>query len=111
MPPEAIEVAQGEVEIGWWLVPPAWGRGLATEGARALRDEGFRRVGLERIVGRFQPANAASGRIMEKIGMRFERDAVGRHGEAVRIYSLERAEWVGRPDAGRASREERRRRL
>ena len=94
VPVEAVEVPDGEVEIGWWLEPAAWGRGLATEGARALRDEAFERVGLERIIGRFQPANAASGRIMEKLAMHFERDAVGRHGETVRIYALERADWL-----------------
>ena len=90
---EAIEVPPGEVEIGWWLAPPAWGRGLATEGALALRDEAFERIGLDRIIGRYQSENVASGRIMEKIGMTFERDAVGRHGEIVRIYGLDSARW------------------
>jgi RimJ/RimL family protein N-acetyltransferase len=93
VPREAVEVDPGEVEIGWWLRPEAWGRGLATEGALALRDEGFERVGLDRLIARFRPENRASGRIMEKIGMRFERDAVGRDGEDVRIYALERPEW------------------
>ena len=98
--PEAIEVSPGEVEIGWVLDRPAWGRGFATEGAIAVRDEGFERVGLERVIGRFQPANAASGRIMEKLGMRFERDATGRHGESVSIYALSRAEWHERRRVG-----------
>ncbi|MDQ3874007.1 MAG: GNAT family N-acetyltransferase [Actinomycetota bacterium] len=95
--PEAIEVSPGEVEIGWWLTRSAWGRGFATEGAIALRDEGFERVGLDRVIGRFQPENAASGRIMEKLGMRFERDAIGRHGGPIRIYALSRAGWLERP--------------
>ena len=98
--PEAIEVPPGEVEIGWWLERSAWGRGFATEGAIAARDEGFERVGLERVIGRFQPENAASGRIMEKLGMRFERDATGRHGESIRIYALSRAEWHERRRVG-----------
>ncbi len=34
-----------EYEIGWWLDPSAWGRGLAREGAAAVRDEAFERVG------------------------------------------------------------------
>ena len=93
VPPEATEVPPGEVEIGWWLTPAVWGRGLATEGALALRDEAFERVGLERIIGRYQPENVASGRIMEKIGMVFERDAIGRHGETVRIYALTDSGW------------------
>jgi RimJ/RimL family protein N-acetyltransferase len=90
--PGAIEVV-GEIEIGWWLVPAMWGRGVATEAAVPVRDEAFERLGLERIVGRYRPANVASGRIMEKLGMRFERSAVGRHGDAVNIYALDRGGW------------------
>ena len=87
-------IGADEVEIGWWLDRAAWGHGFATEGALAIRDEGFERVGLERIIGRFQPANVASGRIMEKLGMRYERDTIGRHDEALSIYGLDRSEWL-----------------
>jgi RimJ/RimL family protein N-acetyltransferase len=78
------------VEIGWWVVPPAWGRGYASEGAAAVRDEAFQRVGLQRIVARLHPANVASARVAEKIGMRFECEATGRFAERLHIYSLER---------------------
>lgn len=91
--PEATEVTGDEVEIGWWLRPELWGRGLATEGAVALRDEAFATVGLERIIGRHKPDNVASGCIMEKLGMTFERDALGRHGDVVRICTLTREAW------------------
>jgi RimJ/RimL family protein N-acetyltransferase len=76
--PEAIELRPDEVEIGWWFSPWVWGRGLATEGATALRDEAFGRLALDRLVSRCRPANVASLRIMERIGMRFDRDARGR---------------------------------
>ncbi len=92
--PGVVGVEPDEVEIGWWLARSAWGRGFATEGALAIRDEGFERVGLERIIGRFQPANIASGRIMEKLGMQYERDTIGRHAEALSIYVLDRSTWV-----------------
>lgn len=91
--PEATEITTDEVEIGWWLSPDLWGRGLATEGALALRDEAFGRVGLERIIGRYHPENVASGRIMQRLGMSHERDATGRHGDLVRIYALAREAW------------------
>ncbi len=91
--PEATEVTGDEVEIGWWLRPQLWGQGFATEGAVALRDEAFGRAGLERIIGRHKPENVASGRIMRTLGMTFERDAVGRHGDVVRICALERPAW------------------
>lgn len=94
--PEATEVTGDEVEIGWWLRPGMWGRGIATEAAVALRDEGFERAGLDRIIGRYQPDNVASGRIMARLGMTVERDAVGRHGETIRIYALEREQWLRR---------------
>jgi RimJ/RimL family protein N-acetyltransferase len=82
--PEATEIDdKAEVEIGWWISPSVWHQGYATEGALALRDETFERVGLDCIIGRHRPANVASGRIMERLGMTFERDAVGRYGEVV----------------------------
>jgi RimJ/RimL family protein N-acetyltransferase len=97
VPKDAVDCSPDEVEIGWWLLPEAWGRGLATEGAVAVRDEAFERVGLDRIVGRYDPRNHASGRIMEKLGMQHERDSVTRYGVPVRIYVLEREAWAARP--------------
>lgn len=69
-----------EPEIGWWLACPYWGRGLATEAARiALRDV-FGRSALDRIISIARPANTASIRIMEKLGLKlecqFEKDGV-----------------------------------
>jgi RimJ/RimL family protein N-acetyltransferase len=87
--PDVVELQSSEVEIGWLLLPFAWGRGYATEAAGALLGEGFERLELDRIVARYQPANTASARIMEKIGMQFERNTVDRHGNSIRIYSSE----------------------
>jgi RimJ/RimL family protein N-acetyltransferase len=95
VPAEAIEVDPIEVEIGWRFAPSVAGRGLATEAATALREEGFGRVGLDRLVGRCQSANLGPVRVMEKIGMRLERAGQGRHGERVDIYRLDRGRWLG----------------
>jgi RimJ/RimL family protein N-acetyltransferase len=57
------------VEIGWRLGAEYWGRGYATEGARAVLEYGFDVLGLEEIVSMTVPANARSRRVMEKIGM------------------------------------------
>jgi len=92
--PGTAQIAPDEIEIGWWIVRSAWGRGYASEGAARLRDEGFERVGLERMIVRVQPANAASRRVSEKIGMRFERETTGRSGEPISICALERKRWV-----------------
>jgi RimJ/RimL family protein N-acetyltransferase len=59
------------VEIGWRLARPLWGRGYATEGARAALAFGFEKVGLAEIVSFAVTANLRSIRVMEKIGMRF----------------------------------------
>lgn len=59
-------------EIGWWLARRCWGRGLATEAARVALRDAFERVQLGRIVSIARPANAASLRIMEKLGLKFE---------------------------------------
>lgn len=68
----AIEGAQ-ETEIAYALLPEFWGRGLATEIAQALRDIGFARLGLPTLVAFTLPDNLASRRVMEKLGLRFER--------------------------------------
>lgn len=57
------------VEIGWRLAFEHWGRGLATEGARAVLDFGFNQLGLEQVVSFTVPANLRSRRVMEKLGM------------------------------------------
>ena len=57
------------VEIGWRLGSEFWGKGYATEGAKAALDYGFNKCGLNEIVSFTVPANIRSLRIMEKIGM------------------------------------------
>jgi RimJ/RimL family protein N-acetyltransferase len=91
------DVSPDEVEIGWMLAPPARGHGYATEAGGAVRDEAFVRLGLESIVAAHHPANAVSGRVMEKLGMTFERDVVDKHGWPTRLYRLTRAQWLSRP--------------
>jgi RimJ/RimL family protein N-acetyltransferase len=69
-----------ETEIGWWLARQYWGRGLATEAARVALRDAFERAGLDRLVSIARPANTASLRIMEKLGLKveceFEKDGV-----------------------------------
>jgi len=58
------------VEIGWRLSADQWGRGYATEGARAALAFCFDVVGLREVVSFTVPANLRSRRVMEKIGMK-----------------------------------------
>jgi RimJ/RimL family protein N-acetyltransferase len=57
------------VEIGWRFSLDHWGRGLATEGARAVAKYAFGELALEELVSFTVPANIRSRRVMEKIGM------------------------------------------
>jgi RimJ/RimL family protein N-acetyltransferase len=57
------------VEVGWRLASAHWGRGYATEGARAALEAGFTQLGLDEIVSITVPANTRSRRVMERIGM------------------------------------------
>jgi RimJ/RimL family protein N-acetyltransferase len=57
------------VEIGWRLAAEYWGRGLATEGARAVIRHAFDQLGLTSLVSFTTERNAPSRRVMEKIGM------------------------------------------
>ena len=59
-----------EIEVGYRLLPEAWGRGLATEGAGALVRHGFHALGLFRIIGLTHPDNHASQNVLRKIGLR-----------------------------------------
>jgi RimJ/RimL family protein N-acetyltransferase len=75
-----------EIEIGWWLGHTWWGKGLATEAAREALRDGFERAGLERIVAIAMPENLASTHIMEKLGMKYEREMTHR-GVGVVLYA------------------------
>jgi RimJ/RimL family protein N-acetyltransferase len=57
------------VEVGWRLAFDSWGRGFATEGARAVVSFGFENLGLDNLVSFTVPSNLRSRRVMEKIGM------------------------------------------
>jgi RimJ/RimL family protein N-acetyltransferase len=57
------------VEIAWRLASGYWGRGYATEAARAALDYGFGKLGLDEIVAVTVPANWRSRGVMERLGM------------------------------------------
>ncbi|XOV78248.1 MAG: GNAT family N-acetyltransferase [Aestuariibacter sp.] len=67
-------VAQlGEVDIGYRFFPEYWGQGLATEVSQLLLHYGRETLKLERIVGIVDTKNQASVRVLEKLGMVFEK--------------------------------------
>jgi RimJ/RimL family protein N-acetyltransferase len=80
-----------EVEVGFRLAKQYWGQGLATEAARAVVRHGFEVVGLDRIIGLAQPANVASQRVLEKSGLKHERNAYY-YEHLVRYYAIGRTD-------------------
>jgi len=94
-------------ELGYWIGVPYWGRGYATEAARQVVAFGFASFRLHRIDSRHFASNPASGRVLEKIGMRREgrrREAffkAGRGFEDSVEYGLLSREWAEGVRAGR----------
>jgi ribosomal-protein-alanine N-acetyltransferase len=58
------------VELSYMFMPKFWGRGLASEAARAILEHGFHVRGFERIVAITQEANQRSWSLLERLGMR-----------------------------------------
>lgn len=81
------------VEIGWRLDLPFWNQGYASEGAQAVLEFGFTQCELNEIVSFTVPANGASRRVMEKIGMtyinQFDHPALA-EGDPLRTHVLYR---------------------
>jgi RimJ/RimL family protein N-acetyltransferase len=80
-----------EIEIGYRLARSFWGRGYATEAARAVRDHAFAALGLRRLIALVDPDNIGSIRVAEKLGMRHEADAMLEgYTHPDRVYAIER---------------------
>jgi RimJ/RimL family protein N-acetyltransferase len=87
----------GCAEIGWFIARQHWGEGLATEGARAALGFGFGVLGLDRIIARYRTDNVASGRVMEKIGMRRWKEIPNRQieGTTITMYEIDLEQYEG----------------
>jgi ribosomal-protein-alanine N-acetyltransferase len=86
------------MELGYWLAEPFWGRGIAVEACRAVLNHAFREITPERIQARVIAGNAASVRVLEKLGFQYEgtlRRAILRRGkhEDMMIYAMLPEEW------------------
>ena len=77
------------VEVGWSIHPDRRGEGFATEAASASVQWGLEVCGLDEIVSFTTPRNAASRRVMEKIGMKHIRD-IERAGLPHVLYAVRR---------------------
>jgi RimJ/RimL family protein N-acetyltransferase len=95
--------SETSAELGYRLRRMDWGQGLASEGASALVDWGFRSCGYDRIVATTMAVNQALRRVMEKAGLKYARTVSvdwpdpfpgSEHGDV--WYELMRSQWSGR---------------
>lgn len=93
-PPEFLPEVMPTVEVGWRLDPRWWGRGLATEGGRAALEYAFQALNLDEVVSIYEPENVASGRVMERLEMKWFKDTTHPSlGVPLRVYKVTSPEW------------------
>jgi RimJ/RimL family protein N-acetyltransferase len=95
-----LDPANRRGEVGYWIARPRWGAGVATEALRAVVACGFDQLALHRIEGHHFSENSASGRVMQRVGMRHEgrvRGAVWRDGvpRDLELYGMLRSDPRG----------------
>jgi ribosomal-protein-alanine N-acetyltransferase len=84
-----VEWTGPDVEVAYHFAREVWNRGYASEAAGAWVATAFRSLGLDRVVALAFPANRASTRVMEKIGMRLDGE-VDKYGVALVQYAIDR---------------------
>lgn len=95
-----VERFHERAEIGYWLGVPFWGHGYVTEAAKAVVGYAFDDLGVNRVFAFHFARNPASGRVLQKIGMRREgtmRQHLVKWGEHVDVdyYGIVRQDWTG----------------
>ena len=93
-----LNLPHRNAELGYWLGVAYWGHGYATEASREMLRYGFEDLGLHRIFASHFKHNPASGRVLKKIGMRYEgcqRQHLLKWGQFVdsELYGILREEW------------------
>jgi ribosomal-protein-alanine N-acetyltransferase len=81
-----------ETEVGYLLDQPFWGKGFATEAARASIQFGFERCAMEHVIALVHPDNGASRRVIEKCGMSYE--------ETIHIWGIDLMRHRSTPASG-----------
>jgi RimJ/RimL family protein N-acetyltransferase len=79
-----------DVDIGFAFLPGFWSQGYAYESAAAVKDYAINVLGLKRLVAIVNPDNNTSGKLLEKIGLTFERMlTLPDSGREIRLFSVE----------------------
>lgn len=76
------------IDVGFAYLPAYWSKGYATEAALAVMDYGRRQLGVQKIVAIVSPHNSGSIRVLEKLGLRFEKPVqMAAGGETIHLYT------------------------
>jgi RimJ/RimL family protein N-acetyltransferase len=94
-----VSEAHHQAEVGFVVHPAHQRKGYATEAARAMIDFAFSTVGVHRVIGRTEARNAASARVFEKLGMRYEahfieNEWVKGEWQSELVYAVLAEEWA-----------------
>jgi RimJ/RimL family protein N-acetyltransferase len=105
----SIDLREDGPELGYWLGVPYWGRGFATEAARALIDHAFGDLDHDTLISGARVNSPASRRVLEKCGfqwtsVRLSRIRAINSAAPIDRFRLDRGLWASLKSWGRASR-------
>ncbi len=95
-----IERSSNRAELGYWLAEPFWNKGYMTEAARAVIEFSFAQLNLNKVTSSHFATNPASGKVMEKAGMRKEgalKEHIQKNGtyHTLILYGLTKQQYSG----------------
>jgi RimJ/RimL family protein N-acetyltransferase len=99
LPLDLDSLRSNPLEIGWRLHPDYWGQGLASEAALRMANHAFSDLAAPELIAVRHPDNAASARVMERLGMRY-RGSETWYGETVVTQAISREQWLYRQCGG-----------
>jgi RimJ/RimL family protein N-acetyltransferase len=96
-----IDSEHERAEMGYWIGKPYWNGGFCTEAAAAVLEYAFNALNLNRVFAHHFSSNPSSGRVMEKIGMRYEGECAQhfrKWGEFqdIRLYGILKSDYDAR---------------
>jgi RimJ/RimL family protein N-acetyltransferase len=80
-------------EVGWVLHKKAWGKGYATEAAKAAVEHGFNHLRLERIISLIQSGNTPSVAVAERIGESYK-EGINLYGKEADVYEITATDFM-----------------
>ena len=77
-----------EVDLGYRFLQEYWGKGFATESAKASLELGFNTLDIKRVIAMVRPDNASSIHVLDKLQFKYEKEII-EDGDLAKLYSIE----------------------